>query len=988
MSAAKKLRIGEVVTDTDRRRYVATVIAATSLLLSLLVATPAEAQWIYGYQSPNSDFANSVRWIDDSILGRGVVVAGRTGSGGGHAWAALLDAGGGFVWSQEYGPSNGELYSIEPVVGEDGLLDGIVAAGVLEGRTWLVQIDPTNGSIQRQCAFESGPARFVHPTKGGEYVLAGTTWDDELYVAKTALGMSADQCEFEWFRTLGGESQWEDQAHSVRPIDTGGYIVAGRTWSYGSFQDKHGFVLKLSEDGVVNWIAVVRGETDGVDFYSVIEVKAEDGDPDGFLAVGHLGPDWGAETVAILTRVNTDGTERWTRFLGFDLPLEHVEAVELVQMPDGGLAVVGDSGFFGPNYRPDLWYLNFRETTDVLGDPSFEVEWIHKLNESAFPFAADIESYAGSIDATPSGGAVIGGGFRVNPSDNSDVWLMRLNEEGEVPPDCTDEHNLAPVERDYQYSNPWDDGAVPIIEGTPTNELAYDADFFSKYDCRPCVVRVNLHQTFNPQDGLNWETAFDDLQAGIDEAYALIEDPTGRVGYCEVWVAQGDYHAFVSSADDTIQLRPGVHVYGGFSGGDPPADYGWEGSRDDRDWEENVTRILGTSETNPDDRVRHVVTGESLSTLDGFHVGMGRALGSPGVDRWGAGMLNQFVSPKVQNCTFFANWAWWGGGMANIFAQPQVINCDFVPAPDVQEEPQARDRNLAFAGGGMINVGWDSTGPGPRVDGCRFAGNRALFYGGGMYNETSPVAVVGAVFDDNRAFVGGGAANAQRILGIAGPRYRDCTFANNDAMWLLDVPFDRGYGGGMANFRGVTAGTGIVTIVNALFYGNTAESTGAAVFNVAGAGSPTSDPAAMVMFGGTVAYNECLLDESAVIANVDSIIALVNSVVYTSIYPEDQTCGASILDDGISQSYVEHSDVWFEDPSMVWPGPGSGNINSDPDYVLPGTPSPDYHLLSTSSCIDTGTDVYGLYYDIEGSPRIDIGAPGPVTDMGAFEYWP
>ena len=43
-----------------------------------------------------------------------------------------------------------------------------------------------------------------------------------------------------------------------------------------------------------------------------------------------------------------------------------------------------------------------------------------------------------------------------------------------------------------------------------------------------------------------------------------------------------------------------------------------------------------------------------------------------------------------------------------------------------------------------------------------------------------------------------------------------------------------------------------------------------------------------------------------------------------------------------------------------------------------------------SHCIDMGTDLYGMTFDSEGSPRWDDPAVVTpfITDMGAFEYWP
>ena len=67
---------------------------------------------------------------------------------------------------------------------------------------------------------------------------------------------------------------------------------------------------------------------------------------------------------------------------------------------------------------------------------------------------------------------------------------------------------------------------------------------------------------------------------------------------------------------------------------------------------------------------------------------------------------------------------------------------------------------------------------------------------------------------------------------------------------------------------------------------------------------------------------------------------------------------------------------------------GTGNISSDPLFVNAGTN--DYHLSSSSPCIDTG-DSSGCYSgqtDIDGEDRIldGDGDQTATVDMGADEY--
>jgi len=66
------------------------------------------------------------------------------------------------------------------------------------------------------------------------------------------------------------------------------------------------------------------------------------------------------------------------------------------------------------------------------------------------------------------------------------------------------------------------------------------------------------------------------------------------------------------------------------------------------------------------------------TVLDGFTITGGNADGVGYPDSRGGGMINDFSSPTVTNCTFTGNSALVGGGMYNNFdSSPAVTNCTF-----------------------------------------------------------------------------------------------------------------------------------------------------------------------------------------------------------------------------------------------------------------------------------------------------------------------
>jgi hypothetical protein len=78
-----------------------------------------------------------------------------------------------------------------------------------------------------------------------------------------------------------------------------------------------------------------------------------------------------------------------------------------------------------------------------------------------------------------------------------------------------------------------------------------------------------------------------------------------------------------------------------------------------------------------------------------------------------------------------------------------------------------------------------------------------------------------------------------------------------------------------------------------------------------------------------------------------------------------------------------------------WTGGGTGNIALDPGFVDPDGPDNDpntfedndYRLLPSSPCIDAGIneDWMNGAFDLNGKPRILLGASSLTVDMGAYE---
>jgi hypothetical protein len=177
-------------------------------------------------------------------------VAGRTksfGAGFINAWVLKLDGQGNVVWQKT--SSLGEAHAIIPT--SDG---GYVVAGETyhsAGRhdVWVLKLDG-QGNVQWQKNYggtDDDWAYAIAPTSDGGYVVAGRTKSFgagrmDVWVLKLD-----GQGNVQWQKTYGGKG--DDEARAIAPTSDGGYVVAGYTRSFGGGYEV--WVLKLEVDGTM-----------------------------------------------------------------------------------------------------------------------------------------------------------------------------------------------------------------------------------------------------------------------------------------------------------------------------------------------------------------------------------------------------------------------------------------------------------------------------------------------------------------------------------------------------------------------------------------------------------------------------------------------------------------------------------------------------------------------------------------------------------------
>jgi len=212
-----------------------------------------------------------------------------------------------------------------------------------------------------------------------------------------------------WDHTYGGAQG--DSASSIVALADGGFAVAGSTDSKGA-GDGDMWVLRLDEAGNVVWDHTYGGaESD----YARSIVALADG---GFAVAGVNSSKGAGDDDMWVLRLDEAGNVVWDHTYG---GVEGDWAGSIVALADGGFAVAGNTHSKGAGDK-DMWVLRLDEAGNVVWDRTFGgVGW----------------DYASEIVALADGGFALAGHTSSKGAGDGDMWVLRLDEAGNVVWDRT-----------------------------------------------------------------------------------------------------------------------------------------------------------------------------------------------------------------------------------------------------------------------------------------------------------------------------------------------------------------------------------------------------------------------------------------------------------------------------------------------------------------------------------------------------------------------
>jgi hypothetical protein len=311
-------------------------------------------------------------------------------------------------WAATYGGSGMDLATsiLQTADGGYVVTGGTRSFGVGDYDFWVMKLD-SNGAITWQKTYGGEGydyATSIQQTADGGYIVAGKTES-----------FGSDNCDV-WVLKLdsAGVVTWQkryggaevDTAQSIQQTADGGYIVAGYTFSFGS-GDNDGWILKLDGDGNVTWQKTYGNVN--VDWIYSIQQTADG----GYIVAGEARPFGSGGYHGWILKLDGDGNVTWQKAYGTGSPHS---TFAIRQTPDNGYIVTGGAYTSGTG-STDVWVMKL--------DSTGAVTWQKTYGGTNY-------DYAYSIQQTTDGGYIVVGETYSFGQGNYSIWLIRLDAGGAI----------------------------------------------------------------------------------------------------------------------------------------------------------------------------------------------------------------------------------------------------------------------------------------------------------------------------------------------------------------------------------------------------------------------------------------------------------------------------------------------------------------------------------------------------------------------------
>ncbi|HHZ66017.1 MAG TPA: hypothetical protein EYN38_02270 [Flavobacteriales bacterium] len=386
--------------------------------IALLCAITILSPNLYGQASfkksiGETDFYNRGNAVQQTKDG-GYVVVGRTvsfGGGGVQAYLVKSDAIGKTLWTKQYGGRGSEEgLSIRETADGGFIITGYTnSRGAGKTDVYLIKTKSTGDTLWTRTYGGIGldQGNSVWETKDGGYIIAGETYSFGKGTVNAYILKVKQNGDTAWTKVYGGSGI--EQGNSVQETSDGGFIITGRTNSFGA-GDYDVYLIRSDIKGKKMWMQTFGGT--GSEEGNCVAQTADG----GYIITGYT-ESFGAGGVDVyLVRADKDGNQMWTKTFGGKTD-DYGMSVQ--QTHDGGFVVAGYSNSFGRGIDAYL----------IRTDENGNVKWTST-------FGDDSDDYGNSVDQTDDGGFVIGGSTVISQPEGEklektkNVYLIKTDATG------------------------------------------------------------------------------------------------------------------------------------------------------------------------------------------------------------------------------------------------------------------------------------------------------------------------------------------------------------------------------------------------------------------------------------------------------------------------------------------------------------------------------------------------------------------------------
>ncbi len=383
------------------------------LLFILLIHESAWAgappiQWQKTFGSIWGDEGHSVQQTSDG----GYIITGCSGANSplqaGDVCLIKTDPNGNCDWQKTFGGSADDYgYSVQQTSDGGYIITGWTSSfGSGDYDVYLIKTEP-NGNEKWQKTFggsQKDRGYSVKQTNDGGYIIVGRTESYGAGILDVYLIKTDPNGDSQWQKTFGGSS-W-DEGSSVQQTTDGGYIIAGLTMSFGAGNVDF-YLIKTDPNGDKKWQKTFGGNNR--DWGESVQQTT-----DGGYIISGFTQSYGAGGCDVyLIKTDPNGNLQWQKTFGGS---DDEQGYSIRQTSDGGFIIAGFKGIFDGDV-----YL-------VKTDPNGNMQWQKTLGGSH-------NDRAYSVQQTTDNGYIITGFTHSYGAGRSDVYFIKLCPDGTLSAD-------------------------------------------------------------------------------------------------------------------------------------------------------------------------------------------------------------------------------------------------------------------------------------------------------------------------------------------------------------------------------------------------------------------------------------------------------------------------------------------------------------------------------------------------------------------------